>query len=156
LEFAGETRSIRLRGYERPHTPVRSSIPVYLGAVGPQMVRLAGEVADGWLAHELGSPAHVRAHVLPNVADGLKQRGRERRDIDLVASGCCVVRPAGREALRRTAGLVAFYASVRTYTEFFESHGFGDEARRVQGLFRDGDIEGMIAAVPDEMVDAVT
>ena len=148
--------SIDLRGYRRVFEPARTEIPVYLAAVGEQMTRLAGRIADGWLAHELGSPEYVRQRILPNILDGLARGGRERDRIDLVASACGMVLPDGREALRNTAGLVAFYASVKTYTGFFAFHGFGDEARRVQAAFRQGDIRGMIEAVPDEMVDALT
>ncbi len=156
LEIEGEVEALHLRGYQRPFPPRRTELPIYLAAMGSQMSRLAGEIADGWLAHELGSPAYLRDRVLPEIKTGLSRSGRHRGSIDLVASGCCVVLPDGREALRRTAGLVAFYASVHTYTEFFAFHGFGNEARRVQELFRQGDIPGMIEAVPDEMVDAVT
>ena len=148
--------SIDLRGYRRAFRPERESIPVYLAAVGEQMTRLAGRIADGWLAHELGSPHYLRERILPNIRAGLRQAGRERSQIDLVASACGVVLPDGREARRLTAGLVAFYASVKTYTGFFEFHGFGAEARRIQAAFAEGDIRGMIESVPDEMVDALT
>lgn len=156
ITIEGEVASIRLRGYERPFPPERTSIPIYIGAVGPQMTRLSGRIGDGWLAHELGSPAFLAEQTLPHLEAGLAGGGRGRAEFDVVASACCVVLPDGREALRQTAGLVAFYASVRTYTEFFEFHGFGAEARKIQQLFREGDVEGMIAATPDEMVDAVT
>lgn len=148
--------SIDLRGYRRAFEPRRTEIPVYLAAVGDQMTRLAGRTADGWLAHELGSPQYVRERILPNVLAGLAKSGRERSRIDLVASACGMVLGDGTEALRNTAGLVAFYASVKTYTEFFAFHGFGDVARRVQAAFREGDIRGMIEVVPDEMVDTLT
>ena len=126
--------SINLRGYRRAFEPPREDIPVYLAAVGDQMTRLAGRIADGWLAHELGSPDYVRERILPNILNGLARRA-ERGEIDLVASACGMVLADGREALRHTAGLVAFYASVKTYTDFFAFHGFGDEARRVQAAF---------------------
>ena len=148
--------SIDLRGYRRAFEPRRTEIPVYLAAVGDQMTRLAGRTADGWLAHELGFPTYVRQRILPNIQAGLARAGRDRSRIDLVASACGMVLPDGREALRNTAGLVAFYASVKTYTGFFAFHGFKDEALRVQAAFRRGDIRGMIEAVPDEMVDALT
>ena len=148
--------SINLRGYRRAFLPARTEIPVYLASVGEQMTRLAGRTADGWLAHELGSPEYVKRRILPNILDGLARAGRERDRIDLVASACGMVLPDGKEALRNTAGLVAFYASVKTYTPFFAFHGFGDEARRIQAAFRESDIRGMIEAVPDAMVDALT
>ncbi|MFI9559621.1 LLM class flavin-dependent oxidoreductase [Nonomuraea endophytica] len=64
----GETRRADLRGFRRPHRPVRAAIPIYLAAVGPQLTRLAGRIADGWISHELCSPAYVREHVLPNLS----------------------------------------------------------------------------------------
>ena len=152
----GTRRQIHLRGYERPIPPRRASIPVYVASVGPQMTRLAGEVADGWIGHELTSPRYVAAAIMPNLEEGLTRAGRGRDSLDVVVSGVCVIHENGREALRRTAGLVAFYASVRTYTPFFAFHGFENEARTIQERFREGDIAGMIAATPDEMVDAVT
>ena len=148
--------SIDLRGYRRAFEPRRTEIPVYMAAVGDQMTRLAGRTADGWLAHELGSPEYVRQRILPNIRTGLAKGNRERSRIDLVASACGMVLADGQEAIRNTAGLVAFYASVKTYTGFFAFHGFEDEALRVQAAFRRGDIRGMIEAVPDEMVDALT
>ncbi|MFI6531947.1 LLM class flavin-dependent oxidoreductase [Nonomuraea sp. NPDC050547] len=63
----GETRRADLRGFRRPHRQVRAAIPIYLAAVGPQLTRLAGRIADGWISHELCSPAYVRERVLPNL-----------------------------------------------------------------------------------------
>jgi probable F420-dependent oxidoreductase len=156
IVIEGSRQQIHLRGYERPIPPARESIPIYLASVGPQMTRLAGEIADGWIGHELGSPSYLSEHIMPNLAKGLADAGRDRSSLDVVASGCCVIHEDGHEALRRTAGLVAFYASVRTYTPFFAHHGFKAEALQIQKRFREGDIAGMIAATPDEMVDAVT
>ena len=35
----------------------RTDIPVYLAAMGPLLTRLAGEIGDGWISHELTSPS---------------------------------------------------------------------------------------------------
>lgn len=156
FEGGGELASTSVRGWERPFPVIRGRIPVYLAAVGPRMCRLAGEVADGWLGHELGSPRYLREVVLPQIAAGLRAAGRRREDIDLVPSACCVIHPDGREARRRAAGLVGFYASVKTYESFFEFHGFAAEAAAVRAAFAAGDVDAMTAAVSEEMVDALT
>jgi alkanesulfonate monooxygenase SsuD/methylene tetrahydromethanopterin reductase-like flavin-dependent oxidoreductase (luciferase family) len=111
-------------------------------------------MADGWIAHELGSPHHLETKILPILEEGLTRGQRRREDITVVASACCAVHPDSHEAKRRVAGLVAFYASVRTYTSFFAEYGFESEAVQIQDRFRDGDIEGMLSACPDAMVDA--
>lgn len=152
----GEHERIRLRGYERPFPPVRERIPVYVAAVGDVMTRLAGEIGDGWIGHELGSPRYLSERLLPNLSDGLQRAGRERASLDVVASAVCVIDRDGAQARRWAAGLVAFYATVRTYREFFAFHGFEREAEAIGERFRAGDERGMIDACPDEMVDALS
>ena len=154
IEIDGVDERIRLRGYRRPFPPSHNEIPIYIGSMGPKMSRLAGEIADGWIALEIGSPWHFRSEILPQIETGLRETGRGRKSIKLVASGCCVVHPDSHEAKRRMAGLVAFYASVRTYTALFAWHGFESEALAIQERSRLGDTAGMIDACPDEMVDA--
>lgn len=156
IQAGGELAAIRMRGWERPFPVARRQIPIYLAAVGPRMCELAGRVGDGWLGHELGSPRYLREVILPQIETGLRAAGRRRADIDIVASACCVIHPDGREARRRAAGLVAFYASVKTYADFFDFHGFAAEAAAVRAAFADGDVEAMRDAVPDEMVDVLT
>jgi probable F420-dependent oxidoreductase len=156
IEADGDWVKVDIRGYERPFPPRRERIPIFVAAVGPIMTRTAGEVADGWIAHELGSPAYLRERVLPNLEEGIRRAGRSAGEVTRVVSACCVPHHDGREAKRWAAGLVAFYASVRTYQDFFDFHGFGDEARVIQERFREGDVDAMVDACPDEMVDAFT
>ncbi|HEX9695228.1 MAG TPA: LLM class flavin-dependent oxidoreductase [Actinomycetota bacterium] len=154
IEFEGEHERMKLRGYQRPFPPQREQIPISLAAVGDAMTRLAGEIGDGWLGHELGSPRYLASAILPNLQAGLSRAGRDRRSIDVVASACCAIDDDGPQAKRWMAGLVAFYATVRTYEAFFAFHGFAAEAAAVRERFRAGDEAGMVDAVPDAMVDA--
>lgn len=156
IESSGEHHHIRLRGYERPWPPLRTDLPIYIAGVGPVMSRTAGEIGDGWIAHELGSPAFLAERILPNLDEGLRRSGRAPGDFTRVVSACCVPHSDPAQARRWAAGLVAFYASVRTYTDFFAFHGFGQEAVAVQQRFREGDVAGMVDACTDEMVDAFT
>jgi probable F420-dependent oxidoreductase len=156
IQVDGEFSRISLRGYERPWAPVRERIPIYIAAVADAMTRLAGELGDGWLGHELGSPRYLSSRLLPNLSAGLSRAGRSRSSLSVIASACCVIDEDSRQAKRWAAGLVAFYASVRTYEPFFAFHGFDGEAREIQERFRAGDEQGMIDATPDSMVDALT
>lgn len=157
IEEEGEFESIKLKHYERPFLPVRDSlIPIYVAAVGDVMTKTTGAIADGWIAHELGSPAYMRERLLPNLLAGLESAERPREALDVVASAVCVIDADGKQARRWAAGLVAFYASVRTYQSFFAFHGFEDEAVAIQKAFREGDEQAMIDACPDAMVDALT
>ncbi len=63
--------------------PASRRVPIYLGAMGPQMLRLAGEIADGALPL-LFPPEHF-ATVLPLIAAGRAKAGRTMDDFDLAA-----------------------------------------------------------------------
>ena len=156
IEIDGEFERVRIRGYERPFNPVRERIPIYIAAVGDVMTRLAGEIGDGYIGHELGSPRYLAERIVPNIESGLQRAGRSRPSCEVITSACCVIDADARQAKRWAAGLVAFYATVKTYDAFFEFHGFAAEAAKIRDLFRAGDEEGMIDATPDEMVDALS
>ncbi|MFE3449008.1 LLM class flavin-dependent oxidoreductase [Nonomuraea sp. NPDC059194] len=149
LEYDGEWQRLRVRGFRRPYQPVREAIPIYLAAVGPQLTRLTGQIADGWISHELSSPAYLRQHVLPNLLHGLERAGRDRDRLDVVVSGCCSIDPDPAVARRRAAGVLGFYASVATYKDFFAFHGLAEEHAKVVAAFRAGEPP----VVPDHLID---
>ena len=155
ITFNGTYERVRIRGFERPYPPIRAEIPIYVGGMGPATLRLAGEIADGWIAHELCSPRYLAERALPRIVGGLKRAGRARAAFTVMASACCLPSSDVRSARRHAAGLVAFYATVRTYEDFFDFHGFRAEAAAIRERFVAGDVAGMIAACPDEMVDAL-
>ncbi|GAA3617468.1 LLM class flavin-dependent oxidoreductase [Nonomuraea rosea] len=149
LEYDGSLQRLDARGFRRPYEPVRTRIPIYLAAVGPQMTRLAGRIADGWLSHELSSPAYLREQVLPNLSAGLDARPDGRDAFDVVVSACCSIDPDPALARRRAAGVLAFYACVATYKDFFAFHGLAAEHAAAVTAFR----AGRRPVVPDRMID---
>ncbi len=157
IDLDGERAPMRIRGYQRPYAVTRTDIPIYLAAMGPVMTRLAGEIGQGWISHELTSPAFLRERILPELTAGLERGGRERADLDVVTSTCVSVDADPALARRRSAGMVGFYASVRTYADFFAFHDLADEQAGVVESFRSGrTAAGLAEAVPDRMVTALT
>ncbi|MEV4678326.1 MULTISPECIES: LLM class flavin-dependent oxidoreductase [Actinomadura] len=145
MTVEGELESLRVRGYQRPFPAV--PFPIYLAGMGPVMTRLAGEVADGWISHELCSPEWLRERALPLLRPG----------VDAVVSAACSIDADPAAARRRAAGLAGFYASVRTYADFFAFHDLAAEQDTVVEAFRAGArADDLAAAVPDRMVDALT
>jgi probable F420-dependent oxidoreductase len=163
LELDGEWEPMHVRGYQRPFAVANPNIPVYLAAMGPLMTRLAGEIGDGWISHELCSPSYLSERVMPDLAAGLGRATgadgspKARADLDIVVSACCSVGDDATAARRRAAGLVGFYASVRTYADFFDFHGLADDQQRVIEAFRGGKgADYLSEEVSDAMVDALT
>jgi probable F420-dependent oxidoreductase len=158
IDLPGEWEPIRIRGYQRPFPVTRTEIPVYLAAMGPAMTRMAGAVADGWISHELCSPRYLTERIFPELDAGIATvPGRSRSDLDVVVSACCSVSDDEATAVQRVSGLVGFYASVRTYADFFEFHGLGEEQQRVIDAFRAGTgADHLAGTVSPDMVHALT
>jgi alkanesulfonate monooxygenase SsuD/methylene tetrahydromethanopterin reductase-like flavin-dependent oxidoreductase (luciferase family) len=149
LDFEGSAVRLRVRGYRRPYPPVRERIPVYLAGVGPAMVALAGEIGDGWISHELCSPSFLAEQVLPRLAP--------RPGFEVVVSACCAIDDDAAKAREAAAGVVGFYASVRSYADLFAFHDLAEEQRRVIEAFRGGlPADGLAGAVAPAMVDRLT
>ncbi|MGE3908842.1 MAG: LLM class flavin-dependent oxidoreductase [Chloroflexota bacterium] len=90
----GWTEEAYLRFPSRP-------VPIYIGAMGPQMLRLTGEIADGGLPL-LFPPEHYET-VAQYVTDGTVQAGRTLADLDLAACIWCSIaddREAAEAVLR--------------------------------------------------------
>jgi probable F420-dependent oxidoreductase len=117
---------------------------IVLGALGPGMLRLAGELADGVLLNYL--PA---SHVPWSIEQ--VRRGGDATIYAYVHAGICE-REEGVELARRD---LFSYAVVDSYATNFERAGFGDEVTEIRKRFFEGDRAGAVAAVSDRMVDAI-
>ncbi len=157
IDLEGEYEPMRIRGYERPFAQTRTNIPIYLGAMGPAMTKLVGEIGDGWISHELCSPRYLDEQLVPWLHEGMERAERPKDSVDVVVSALCAVDSDGARARRWAAGTVGFYASVKTYEDFFDFHGLAKEQATVIEAFRSGiGADYLGDYVPDHMVDALT
>ena len=128
--------------------------PLYVGAVGPKMVTMATQVADGLLVHPFCTARSLAEHTWPLVDAGLAGR----TDFTLIGQGTVAVGRTEEElALARAAvrTLVCFYVSTPAYRFVLDVHGWGDLQPELRELTRAGRWDELTAAVPDEVVDAV-
>ena len=138
--------------------PPRPDIPIYLAAVGPKNLELAGEIADGWLA-VFFSPEHAEEH-LAAVARGRAAVGKTMDGFDVVPSVPVVV----GDDVAMCAELVRWYAALyiggmgsrekNFYNQLATRMGYGDAAREVQDLYLAKRQRDAAAAVPLEFIDA--
>jgi F420-dependent oxidoreductase-like protein len=129
--------------------PLRSAIPIYLAATGPKNVALAYEIADGWLpifvdpehfVEAFGTPpAHLDVAATVNVLVG--------DDVETL-----------RDALKPHVALYVGGMGAKGknfYNALVRRYGWEEAAETVQELYLAGRRRDAIAAVPDELVDAV-
>ncbi len=116
--------------------------PILLAAVGPEMTRLAGMVADGVLCHPFSGPRYLRQVTLPAISGATAQAGRPSAEVSvsgsvLVATGA--TQDAIDSSVRETRKRLGFYAATPAYRRVLEVHGWGElheEARRLARMDR--------------------
>ncbi|HET6293867.1 MAG TPA: LLM class F420-dependent oxidoreductase [Kribbella sp.] len=139
--------------------PVRDHVPVYLAAVGPKNLELAGEIADGWLGI-LNDPSYL-GEQLNHIRTG---RGPDRGldDFDVVASVPVVVGDdieAGADPIR---GYTALYIGgmgsreKNFYNALAVRMGYADEAKEIQDLYLAKKHREAMAAVPLGFIDSIS
>ena len=119
------------------------------------MVETAGRVADGLVGHPMFTAKYVDDVVRPALEKGAAKTGRDASEIALVGVLICSVDEDVEAARRRLAFAVGQYAASRVYDRLFALHGWTEAQQRIRDAARARDAEAVIAAVPDEAVDAL-
>jgi alkanesulfonate monooxygenase SsuD/methylene tetrahydromethanopterin reductase-like flavin-dependent oxidoreductase (luciferase family) len=143
--FAGEPVE---REGERVHLSLDpgSRVPIWISALGPRAMRLAGEVADGVLLN--WCPPERVAFARERIREGAEAAGREPSEVTVaVYVRACVEQDeaAALAALRVAAGQ---YATFPAYARQFEAVGLAEEAALALAAHRAGDP----ASVPQRLV----
>jgi alkanesulfonate monooxygenase SsuD/methylene tetrahydromethanopterin reductase-like flavin-dependent oxidoreductase (luciferase family) len=140
---------------------VQERIPVYIAAIGPKNVTLVGEIADGWLP-VFFSPEHV-SEFRPLLEEGAAKSGRSIDDgFDISPTVNVLIsddRDAARDAMRPVLALYVGGMGSREknfYNQLVRRYGFEDAANEVQNLYLDGKKDEAAAALPAELIDAVS
>jgi F420-dependent oxidoreductase-like protein len=134
--------------------PLRADIPIYLAAIGPKNVALATEIADGWLPLFV-DPERFAAAFGESIAGA--PAGFEIAATVSVLVGDDV--QALRDALKPHVALYVGGMGAKGknfYNSLVSRYGWEAEAARIQELYLGGRQREAIAAVPDELVDAVS
>jgi F420-dependent oxidoreductase-like protein len=153
--------------------PIRDHVPVYLAAVGPKNLELAGEIADGWLGI-LNDPAylgeqlnHIRTGRQARQAGGLDDSGDsggtgDLDGFDVVASVPVMTGDDIQAAADPIRGYAALYIGgmgsreKNFYNALAVRMGYADEAKEIQDLYLDKKHREAMAAVPFGFLDSIS
>jgi len=137
--------------------PPREHIPIYLAAVGPKNLELAGEIADGWLA--VFFAPEFAADQRAAIAAGRAKVDKEIDGFDITPSVPVVI----GDDVAKCADAVRWYAALYVggmgsreqnfYNQLAIRMGYADAAREVQNLYLDKRQRDAAAALPQEFID---
>jgi alkanesulfonate monooxygenase SsuD/methylene tetrahydromethanopterin reductase-like flavin-dependent oxidoreductase (luciferase family) len=131
----------------------RPSLPIYVAALSPAMLRLAGEIADGvilWLCN----PSYIRDVVVPEVSAGRERAGRSLEGFDVVAAVPAALSEDRESAYGAMRKDLIPYFGLPFYRAMIERTGFGADIAAYDAAA--GDIEAMAGAISDAFLDELT
>ena len=140
-------------------TPVRENIPIYISAIFPRMVRVAGRVADGIALGAILSAPYAREVIQPAARKSAEEADRDPHALGFLMGSFVsvheereVARQAAREAICRL-----FAPLPHPYYEYMlREQGFSSAVDAALKHVPEGNIQKAAEAMTDEVVDTVT
>ncbi|MFX1537894.1 MAG: LLM class flavin-dependent oxidoreductase [Promethearchaeota archaeon] len=132
-----------------------ATVPLFLAALGPKNVQLAGQIADGWFP--IWTPLNKFDLVLGDL-----ERGKNKRlsnlslnvDVAPMLITCVNDSPKAKHLVQNH---IAYYVGGmgHFYNNFMKRMGFEDEAVKIQRAWKNGDRALAASCVSDAMIDEI-
>lgn len=139
VDLDGE--AVTIKGF-RLEQSVAAPVPIFVAALGPKMMALAEDSADGvclFLTSE----------------EGVRIAKRQAPSCETMARLICFVGDEMDEVRDFARWLLAPYLTVPGYNSFVAAQGFEEDARAVATAWGGGDRQGALAAISDDLLDAL-
>jgi F420-dependent oxidoreductase-like protein len=140
--------------------PERSSIPLYIAALGPKSVEGAAEYADGWLPF-LFVPEKSGQVWGDALARGAEKRQEGLAPLEICAGGMVAIGegPETKALLEFARPMVALYVGgmgargKNFYNDLMCQYGYEQEAKEIQDLYLGGNKRDAEALVPTDLLE---
>jgi len=141
--------------------PERTSIPIFIAALGPKNVEGTAEYADGWL------PFIYAPEKAADVWGGALAAGNAKRDpglgeLEISAGGLCAIGDDVKGMLDLARPMLALYIGgmgareKNFYNQLVCQYGYEAEAKRIQDLYLGGNKRDAEAEIPLELLEMVS
>jgi F420-dependent oxidoreductase-like protein len=130
----------------------RADLPIYIGALSPKMLELAGEVADGvilWLCN----PEYIRSVVVPHVREGRRRAGKDLDGFDIVAAVPTAVTDEVDGARATLRADLSPYFLLPFYRAMIERSGYEADVRLFDEAMERGDASAAAIAISDGFLE---
>ena len=140
-------------GFQLGGLDPRPDVRIYVAALMPGMLRLAGEIADGvilWLCN----PNYIRDVVVPEVTTGRERAGKTLEGFDVVAAVPAAVTDDPTPAYDAMRRELLTYFGLPFYRAMIERSGFEADVAAYDAAA--GDVDKMQAAISTDFLAVLT
>jgi probable F420-dependent oxidoreductase len=159
LDFRGEfyKHTLMIPAFDPGPNPYGPP-PIFTAGYGPRMTQVAGEVADGFLAHPYNTRESLLQLTVPALRRGLEISGRKPEELEVICVAIVATADSEEDFVRVREGVrkqLAFYGSTPAYRPVLDCHGWGDLHPRFNRLSKEGRWDEMASLVSDEMLETI-
>ncbi len=167
VQFKGDTLELPLpdgpgKALKLTIGTVQEQVPIFIAAIGPKNTQLAAEIADGVIP-TLFSPEHVNV-IRDELQTGVDRAGNGKTvdDVEIAPQVQVYVSDDREKARNLMRPFLALYVGgmgsrdKNFYNQLVQRYGYEAAAKEVQDLYLDGKKEEAAAAIPDELIDAIS
>ena len=145
-------KMIHINGFKLD-IPIEKPPPIYIGAQGTQMLRLAGEIGDGVIVNFI--TPETLPPMLDQTRDAMRAAGKDPASLDVACRIIVAVdedEAAIRSAFRRS---LTAYVTVPQYNKFFREIGYDKEAEIAIDAWNAGDRKKALNSISEDMVEKI-
>jgi probable F420-dependent oxidoreductase len=152
-KYSVEGKSMQIKGFKMDFTLDVPPPPIYLGAQGSAMCRMAGEIGDGLITNFVTTDS--LPPMIEHTREGMRAAGKDPSQLDVV---CRINVAIGEDAALARSMFkrnLAAYITVPGYNKFFREFGYENEAGRAMELWNRGERKAALESLPEEMVERI-
>lgn len=134
----------------------RANIPIYIGAMGPKMLQLAGEIADGVLLTAGATREYIKFAV-ENIKSGANQAGRSSEDVDVASFVIFSVSQDPEVAKETVKREIAFLVTLPAMDHVLRASGLlnTENVRSIRKLGQKGEMSKAAEHVNEDLVNSL-
>lgn len=156
LNFEGEHYRFTLMTPNFTPEPMDSPPPpITVAAVGPAMMKVAGQEYDGARLHPFCSRKYLESIIVPRLETAMKSVGRKRKNFEITGGGF-IATGSNDEAVSKAVEWVrmriGFYGSTRAYWPVLEQHDMLDLGEKLNHMSKTNQWGKMTGEISDDLV----
>ena len=148
-----EGKFYRLKNFKLLVPPPAEPPKIVLAALGPEMLELAGEIADGVLLNWI--PPEAVPTSIAHLEAGARRAGRTLDGFEIAGFIRTTVTDDPEHARGGLARDITGYAIVDAYASFFRSVGYADEMAAINAAWKARDRAGAVREVSSRVLDGL-
>lgn len=130
------------------------TVPIYVGATGPKVLRVTGAYADGVVFNSLSTPGYIE-WAKERLREGAESVGRDPSELKL---GCSMVMAANDDPdkiMRAAQRACLYYVREKHHQFTMAKAGLGERHTQIRETYLRGDIEGALDLIDDAVLDQI-